>query len=107
MLCYSQVAVSIYQKCLEFDLGLTIGSLGWNAFDDADWILRLVEFTKEVLAQRRVRVVGVCFGHQIIGRALDMKVQRNEKGWEVAVLPIDLTDKGRQLFGLETLVCTH
>lgn len=49
-------------------------------------------------------MIGVCFGHQIIGRAMDMKVQRNDKGWEVAVLPIDLTQKGKELFGLERLV---
>ena len=57
-----------------------------------------------MLAQDRVRLVGVCFGHQIIGRALDVGVGRNDKGWEVAVVPVELTDKGKEILGLEKLV---
>ena len=63
-----------------------------------------MEFTKKVLAQNRVRLIGVCFGHQIIGRALDVKVGRSTDGWEVAVVPVDLTEKGKQLFGIPQLV---
>jgi GMP synthase-like glutamine amidotransferase len=63
-----------------------------------------VEFTKTVLAQQRVRLVGVCFGHQIIGRALDVKVDRSDRGWEVSVTDVDLTEKGRELFGVQRLV---
>jgi GMP synthase-like glutamine amidotransferase len=77
----------------------------FNSFDNDPWILRLVDFTKEVLAQDRVRLIGVCFGHQIIGRAMDVKVDRSDKGWEVAVTDVDLTSKGKELFGLDKLVC--
>jgi GMP synthase-like glutamine amidotransferase len=75
-----------------------------NSFEDHPWILRLVEFTKMVLAQDRVRILGICFGHQIIGRALDSKVGRSDKGWEISVCDMDLTDKGKELFGREKLV---
>jgi hypothetical protein len=63
-----------------------------------------VEFTKKVLAQDRVRLIGVCFGHQIIGRALEQKVGRSDRGWEVSVTPMELTAKGKELFGVEELV---
>jgi GMP synthase-like glutamine amidotransferase len=63
-----------------------------------------VEFTKKVLAQDRVRLIGVCFGHQIIGRAMDVKVARSDRGWEVSVTPVQLTEKGQQLFGVKELV---
>jgi len=64
----------------------------------------LVDFTKEVLAQKRVRLIGVCFGHQIIGRAMGVKVDRSDRGWEVSVSPVQLTEKGKELFGVEELV---
>lgn len=43
----------------------------------------------------------MCFGHQIVGRALDVKVDRSDAGWEVAVTPMALTARGKQLFGVD------
>lgn len=57
-----------------------------------------------MLAQDRVRIIGVCFGHQILGRALGVKVGRSEVGWEISVCEMDLTDKGKELFGRDKLV---
>jgi len=48
--------------------------------------------------------MGVCFGHQIIGRAMDQKVDRSDKGWEISVSPVQLTEKGKALFGIPELV---
>lgn len=75
-----------------------------NSFDDDPWILKLVEFVQEILKQRRVRIIGVCFGHQIVGRALGAKVARSDKGWEVSVTAIDLTKRGQEIFGKNSLV---
>lgn len=83
---------------------LTGLKLEHTAFHNDPWILQLVEFTSKVLAQDRVRLVGVCFGHQIIARALGAKVGSNDLGWEVAVYDVDLTEDGKELFGLEKLV---
>ena len=80
------------------------GSPEYNSFDNDPWILRLVEYTKSVLGQSRVRIVGVCFGHQIIGRAMDVKVSRGDTGWEASVLDIDLTEAGKKIFGKDRLV---
>ena len=81
---------------------------GYNAFDNDPWVVRLVDFVKEVLAQNRVRIIGVCYGHQIVGRALGAKVARSEGGaWEVSVSQVKLTEKGKRLFGgRDTLVRT-
>ena len=60
----------------------------------------MVDFVKEVLAQDRVKIVGVCYGHQIVGRALGAKVARSESGaWEVSVCQVIQTEKGKELFG--------
>lgn len=37
-----------------------------------------------------------------MGRALGSKVDRSDKGWEVSVTPMQLTDKGREIFGVES-----
>ena len=53
-----------------------------------------------MLAQDRVKIVGVCYGHQIVGRALGAKVARSESGaWEVSVCQVAQTEKGKELFG--------
>lgn len=78
-----------------------------DSFADSPWILRLVEFTKRALADKRVKVIGVCFGHQIVGRALGCGVGRNEEGWEAAVCGVDLNEKGKEIFGMEEMVSFH
>ncbi|KAL6819944.1 class I glutamine amidotransferase-like protein [Trichoderma camerunense] len=69
-----------------------------NSFEDDPWILRLVEYIRTAYQTTKLPIVGICFGHQIISRALGGVVQRNSKGWEVSVDHIDLTPKGRELF---------
>lgn len=95
-----------YPSLDDIDAILITGSK-YNSFDQDPWILKLVEFTQGVLAQSRVRCIGVCFGHQIVGRALGVKVARSEGGWEVSVTAIDLTKKGQEIFGKTALVCLN
>ncbi|KAI2619891.1 class I glutamine amidotransferase-like protein [Hypoxylon sp. NC1633] len=75
----------------------------YSAYDSDEWIVRLVQYTRRCLEGGRVRVVGVCFGHQIVGRALDVEVGRNARGWELSVTEHELTDEGKKLFGMEKL----
>jgi len=122
--CWDIVNGDEYPKLEEIDAVLLTGSSMWevpqpkisshmltvryfpghNSFDDIPWINRLVEFTQQVLAQDRVRILGICFGHQIVGRALGAKVGRSDQGWEIAVCEMDLTEKGKELFGREKIV---
>lgn len=92
-----------YPPLDEIDAVLITGSK-YNSFDDTPWIVRLVEFTKQVLAQERVRIIGVCFGHQIVGRAMGVKVGCSPGGWEASVTAVDLTKRGQEIFGRPALV---
>lgn len=92
-----------YPSLSDIDAILISGSR-FNSFDNDPWILKLVGFVKEVLASKRVRIIGVCFGHQIVGRALGAKVARSDRGWEVSVTPIELTERGKEIFGKSSLV---
>jgi GMP synthase-like glutamine amidotransferase len=71
-----------------------------TAWHEDQWIKDLVEYTRKAIEGGRVRVLGICFGHQIVGRAMGAKVAKNPKGWEVAVTKFELTPKGKEVLGL-------
>lgn len=48
--------------------------------------------------------IGICFGHQIIARAMGKECVPNDGKWEVGVTEVTLTDIGKQLFGAPTIV---
>ncbi|CBX93757.1 hypothetical protein IAQ61_003644 [Plenodomus lingam] len=99
---FDVVTAQEYPNLDDIDAVLISGSK-YNSFDSDPWILKLVSFTQTLLAQSRIRIIGVCFGHQILGRALGAPVGRSEGGWEISVLPVELTAKGKELFGQDTL----
>ncbi len=100
---YDVVTAQAYPNLEDIDAVLLSGSRH-NSFDNDPWIVKLVEFTEKVLKQRRVRIIGVCFGHQIVARAMGVRLGRNAKGWEASVHAIDLTKKGQEIFGQNSLV---
>ena len=67
----------------DFDGYITTGSRH-GAEDDLPWINRLIEFVAN-LYQHNIKLVGICFGHQIIAKALGGQVVKSDKGWGVGV----------------------
>lgn len=63
--------------------GLIITGSKHTSYDNDAWILSTMALIK--LAYGHVKIVGICFGHQLIARALGGKVGLNPKGWEIAV----------------------
>lgn len=55
-----------------------------SVYDDLPWIAPLVEFVAQAL-NRRLRVVGVCFGHQLIAHYFGGETRAAEVGWCVGV----------------------
>ncbi|KOC08916.1 class I glutamine amidotransferase [Aspergillus flavus AF70] len=91
-----------YPKLEDIDAIVHTGSKH-DSFENDPWILKLVEYTKKALEDHRVKIIGICFGHQIIGRALGVKVGRGDAGWELAVCNMDLSEQGKKLFGKDKL----
>jgi GMP synthase-like glutamine amidotransferase len=95
------VRLGIFPESIDScDAWLITGSKS-DAYGDDPWIARLCEFIREVDAKGQV-LVGICFGHQVIARALGGRVAKFEGGWGVGVhhyqvadnaaMPLDLKD---------------
>ena len=55
-----------------------------SAYADKEWIRNLERLVQELHAKRK-KMVGICFGHQVIARALGGTVAKSDKGWGVGV----------------------
>lgn len=75
-----------------------------TAFEDVPWIVTLVDYIKHALESTDKKVVGICFGHQIIGRALGADVNQSPGGWELSVGNIALNEQGQKFLGSPSLV---
>ncbi|KAG0235240.1 class I glutamine amidotransferase-like protein [Mortierella sp. GBAus27b] len=93
------VRQSEYPKSLDnWDAVMMTGSAS-NAYDDIPWINQLVEYIKTFPRDENApKVVGICFGHQIIGRAFNAKVGKSSKGWELGWTKTDLTPAGEKFW---------
>ncbi|RLN34984.1 putative glutamine amidotransferase-like protein C13C5.04 [Panicum miliaceum] len=71
--------------------GFVISGSPHDAYGDEPWILRLCVLVRELHAISK-RVLGVCFGHQVICRALGGRVARARGGWDVGVREVAIAD---------------
>ncbi|KAG9051334.1 hypothetical protein FS837_009601 [Tulasnella sp. UAMH 9824] len=83
--------------------GIIITGSAANAYETLPWIEALVTFAANLLSNApSIKLIGICFGHQIIARAVGEQVVRNELGWEAGTTEIRLTDEGKRVFGLDS-----
>ncbi|HSK06147.1 MAG TPA: type 1 glutamine amidotransferase [Acidimicrobiia bacterium] len=73
----------------ECDAWITTGSRH-SVNDEAHWIRALEGFVRQV-AEARVPFVGICFGHQLIAKAMGGSVVRSERGWGVGLKEVEVS----------------
>ncbi len=54
-----------------------------GVYDDLPWIAPLISFLQA--AKGRAKLVGVCFGHQVMAEAFGGRVTKSDKGWGVGL----------------------
>ncbi|WVO24571.1 uncharacterized protein IAS62_005939 [Cryptococcus decagattii] len=70
-----------------------------TAYDTANpFIPPLIQFVRSLASSptyQHLKLIGICFGHQIISIALGGECVQGENGWEIGVYGCHLTDQGR------------
>ena len=87
---------------------LITGSL-CASYGDAPWILSLGEWICNA-ARNRIPMVGICFGHQLIAKALGGSVARFDGGWGGGVREMEVLEPAMKEFfpdGKLHLLCDH
>jgi GMP synthase-like glutamine amidotransferase len=80
-----------YPKAVEdHDAYLITGSAA-GVYDPEPWIAPLIDFLRG--AKGRAKLVGVCFGHQIMAEAFGGKVIKSPKGWGLGLQTYGVEDR--------------
>ncbi len=87
IVAYDVVAGELPASPEECDAWVATGSRH-SVNDDEPWIHRLEGFVRRV-AESHVPYVGICFGHQMLAKALGGTVEKSERGWGVGVQEVE------------------
>lgn len=66
-----------------FDFYITTGSKS-GVYEDKPWVEELIQFV-QLLDRHKKKLIGICFGHQIIAMAFNGQVNKSDKGWGVGI----------------------
>jgi GMP synthase-like glutamine amidotransferase len=78
------------EKDLDGYDGFVISGSPYDAYADERWILRLCLLVQDLVAARK-RVLGICFGHQVICRALGGRVGKARVGgWDIGIREVTM-----------------
>ncbi|KAL9709415.1 hypothetical protein Ac2012v2_007151 [Leucoagaricus gongylophorus] len=111
--CSAGVVIKTYNvKKLEFpeedqldkhDIFMVTGSTTAAYDDSIPWVRELLVFLRNLIHNHhQIKLCGICFGHQIICRALGSECTPSGQ-WEIGPTLIDLSDIGRSIFGVDKL----
>jgi len=105
---YQATQSELPQSADECDACIIPGSK-FSVYDNLDWIRQLQQFVIELYRQQK-KLVGICFGHQLIAHTLGGKTEKFCGGWVAGIMPCRVCDNQswmqpqKQTF---SLVVTH
>lgn len=91
--------VSVYEEETLPDPGIYDGVIitgsPSSVWEEAPWMTRTIAWLHQMFEHSMVPLLGVCFGHQLLARALGADVIQNPKGPEYGTISVALNDAGR------------
>ena len=67
----------------ECDAYITTGSKA-SVYEDLPWLTEFQAYIR-LLYDKNIKLIGICFGHQLIADAFEGKTEKSNKGWGVGV----------------------
>jgi len=67
----------------KYDFYITTGSKA-SVYEKSGWIQQLICFIQR-LDKYKKKLIGICFGHQLIAMARNGKVEKSDKGWGIGI----------------------
>lgn len=84
-----QVKNGVFPESLDGIDGVMITGSPASVNSDAPWVAQLFELIREIYAAE-VPLVGACFGHQAVAKALGGIVSRNPGGWVHGLVDVEM-----------------
>ncbi len=62
-----------------------------GVYEDHSWIPPLEDFLRD--SKGKAKLVGICFGHQIMAQAFGGRVEKSERGWGIGLQSYDVAER--------------
>lgn len=79
------VIEGVYPESIDECDGYIITGSKSSVYDNAEWLDELRDYVRNLASQRK-KMVGICFGHQLLAHVLGGRTSKSEKGWGVGVM---------------------